>query len=80
MQVNNISFGSTFRFNPRRIKGLGDNNRHKLGLLLRRYTGVDESQLHDLFSGKTTTLSVNNTVDKMLEGFCKAFHVKTEKI
>ena len=75
MQVNNVSFGSTFSFNPKQLKKVSKVGRQRLAISLRRYANVSEAQLNDLFSGKSSTLKVADGNDSLIMGFFKVHKV-----
>ena len=80
MQVNNVSFGSTFWFKPNQLKRVSKVGQKRIAASLRRYANVSEGQLNNLFSGKVSTLKVSDANDPMIIGFFKSIRVKPEKI
>jgi len=80
MEVNNVSFGSKFQFNPKQLQRVSKVAQKRVTLALKQYAGVGDRQINSLFSGDSLTLSVNDANDKFITGFFKTVGVTPNKM
>ena len=80
MQVNNVNFGSTFKFNQKQLRTIGEAGKLRLEKTLNRYANVSENQLSDLFTSKTPTLRVADANDPIVVGFFKTVGINPKKV
>ena len=80
MEVNKVSFGSTFYFTPNQVKRIGQNSQRKLISLFRQYTGVNPYTVNRVLTGNSSTITVKDADDKFIMGFFKTVRVKPKKL